>query len=84
MISYYKEERFTFDKLIKKHPIDELNQALEDMKSGKTIKPVFLSYNNSDIIMQKNIMVPCLEYGAMIILPFEVSYSLFIRCLFSW
>lgn len=42
LIQYYKDGRFPFDKLIKKYPISELDQALEDMKSGKTIKPVIL------------------------------------------
>lgn len=42
LISYYEKGQFPFDKLIKKYPFRELNQALEDMKSGETIKPVIL------------------------------------------
>lgn len=40
LIDQYKKGKFPFDKLIKKYSINELDQALADMKSGKTIKPV--------------------------------------------
>lgn len=40
LISYYKKGKFPFDKLIKKYPFDQIQTAIEDMKSGKTIKPV--------------------------------------------
>lgn len=40
LIEQYKKGKFPFDKLIKKYTLDELDQALEDMESGKTIKPV--------------------------------------------
>lgn len=42
LINYFESGRFPFDKLIKKYPFSDLEQALEDMKSGKTIKPVIL------------------------------------------
>lgn len=42
LIKYYKEGRFPFDKLIKKYPLAELDQALADMESGETIKPVIV------------------------------------------
>lgn len=40
LIELYKKGRFPFDKLIKYYKFDEINQAFEDSKNGKTIKPV--------------------------------------------
>ncbi|WAH37552.1 NAD(P)-dependent alcohol dehydrogenase [Alicyclobacillus dauci] len=40
LIEYYNKGRFPFDKLIKTYPVESLNEALDDMKSGQTIKPV--------------------------------------------
>lgn len=42
LISYYKEGKFPFDKLVQKYEMTELDQAIHDMESGKTIKPVIL------------------------------------------
>lgn len=42
LINYHKQGRFPFDKLIKKYPFSDLSTALEDMESGKTIKPVVI------------------------------------------
>jgi aryl-alcohol dehydrogenase len=42
LISYYKEGKFPFDQLVKKYEMTELDQAIHDMESGKTIKPVIL------------------------------------------
>lgn len=42
LIQYYKEGKFPFDKLIKKYEMDELDKAIHDMETGKTIKPVIL------------------------------------------
>lgn len=42
LIKYYKEGKFPFDKLIKTYEMEELDQAIHDMESGKTIKPVIL------------------------------------------
>lgn len=40
LIEYYKAAKFPFDKLIKRYPFEKLHEAIDDMKSGKTIKPV--------------------------------------------
>lgn len=40
LIDQYKKGKFPFDKLIKKYAFEDLHNALDDMKSGKTIKPV--------------------------------------------
>ncbi|MFD0944550.1 NAD(P)-dependent alcohol dehydrogenase [Savagea faecisuis] len=42
LISYYKDGKLPFDKLIKTYEMTELEQAIQDMESGKTIKPVIL------------------------------------------
>lgn len=42
LIQYYKEGKFPFDQLIKKYEMHELEQAVQDMETGKTIKPVIL------------------------------------------
>lgn len=42
LIRYYKEGKFPFDRLIKKYQMTELEEAIQDMESGKTIKPVIL------------------------------------------
>lgn len=40
LIDYYKAGKFPFDKLIKLYSFDQLNEAIEDMNSGETIKPI--------------------------------------------
>lgn len=40
MIKYYQEGRFAFDKLIKVYDFKDLNQAMDDFKAGKVLKPV--------------------------------------------
>lgn len=40
LIEYYKAGQFPFDKLIKFYDFKDIEQAFEDSKSGKTIKPV--------------------------------------------
>lgn len=42
LIDHYKAGTFPFDKLIQKYEMTELDQAISDMESGKTIKPVVL------------------------------------------
>ena len=42
LIDLYKQGRFPFDKLISTYPFAEINQAVEDVESGKVIKPVLL------------------------------------------
>lgn len=40
LIELYKQGSFPYDKLIKIYDFEDINQAAEDSKSGKTIKPV--------------------------------------------
>lgn len=40
LIEYYKAGKFPFDKLIQFYSFQDIEQAFEDSKSGKTIKPV--------------------------------------------
>ena len=40
MIELYRQGLFPFDKLIETYAADEINQAVKDSESGKTIKPV--------------------------------------------
>ena len=42
LIDLYQQGRFPFDKLISTYPFAEINQAVEDVESGKVIKPVLL------------------------------------------
>lgn len=42
MVNMYLLGQFPFDKLIKKYSFQDINQAIEDSESGKTIKPVIL------------------------------------------
>ena len=42
LIDLYQQGRFPFDKLISTYPFTEINQAVEDVESGKVIKPVLL------------------------------------------
>ena len=40
LIDLWQQGRFPFDKLVTKYPFDQINQAVEDMESGKVIKPI--------------------------------------------
>jgi aryl-alcohol dehydrogenase len=40
LLDLYSQGRFPFDRLITFYPFDEINQAVEDMKKGRIIKPV--------------------------------------------
>ncbi|USW50378.1 Putative alcohol dehydrogenase, zinc-type, GroES-like superfamily, NAD(P)-binding domain superfamily [Septoria linicola] len=40
MIQWYREGRFPIDKLMKLMPADDFNQALHEMHTGETIKPI--------------------------------------------
>ena len=40
LIELYKQGRFPFDRLITFYPFGEINQAVEDMATGKVMKPV--------------------------------------------
>jgi aryl-alcohol dehydrogenase len=40
LIELYSQGRFPFDRMITFYPFDEINRAVEDMASGRVIKPV--------------------------------------------
>ena len=40
LIELYRQGRFPFDRLIKHYDFADINQAVEDSESGRTIKPV--------------------------------------------
>jgi aryl-alcohol dehydrogenase len=40
LIELYRRGRFPFDRLIKFYAFDDMNKAVEDMESGRVIKPV--------------------------------------------
>ncbi len=40
LVRLYQQGKFPFDKLIKKYPFEQINQAIIDSETGKTIKPV--------------------------------------------
>ena len=40
LVELYQQGRFPFDRLIKYYELDQIEQALEDSKSGKVIKPI--------------------------------------------
>ena len=40
MIKYYQDGKFPLDKLIKVYDFKDLNQAMDDFKAGKVLKPV--------------------------------------------
>lgn len=40
LVDYYKAGLFPFDKLIKVYKMEDINKAFEDVRNGKTIKPV--------------------------------------------
>ena len=40
LIEFYRQGRFPFDRLIKHYDFADINQAISDSETGKTIKPV--------------------------------------------
>ena len=40
LIDFYKAGKFPFDRLVRYYEFEEINQAMEDMLSGKVIKPI--------------------------------------------
>lgn len=40
LIELYKQGRFPFDKLVTYYDFENINEAVEDMEAGKTIKPI--------------------------------------------
>ncbi|KAJ8071411.1 hypothetical protein OCU04_001732 [Sclerotinia nivalis] len=42
MIKWYKNGKFPIDRMVKTYKVDDFAQAISDMDSGKTVKPVLL------------------------------------------
>jgi aryl-alcohol dehydrogenase len=42
MIQLWRQGRFSFDRLIKTYPLDQISQAEADSHSGSTVKPVLV------------------------------------------
>ena len=42
MIQWYREGKLPVNKMVKFYAVQDFQQALEDMKSGKTVKPVLV------------------------------------------
>jgi len=42
LIDLHKRGQFPIDRLINTYPLDQINQAIEDMESGKVVKPVIV------------------------------------------
>ncbi|EPZ53022.1 hypothetical protein N007_18660 [Alicyclobacillus acidoterrestris ATCC 49025] len=40
LISYYKEGKFPFDRLVGFYEFEQINQAFEDSKNGSVVKPI--------------------------------------------
>jgi aryl-alcohol dehydrogenase len=40
LVDYYKKGQFPFDKLVEFYDFEDIDQAFEDSKTGKTIKPI--------------------------------------------
>jgi aryl-alcohol dehydrogenase len=40
LIALHAQGRFPFDKMVKFYPLEQINQAMHDSESGKTIKPI--------------------------------------------
>jgi aryl-alcohol dehydrogenase len=40
LLDLYKAGRFPFEPMIKTYPFDQINQAVEDVEKGKTLKAV--------------------------------------------
>ena len=40
LIELYRQGRFPFDRLITFYPLDEINQAVDDMEAGRVVKPI--------------------------------------------
>jgi aryl-alcohol dehydrogenase len=42
LVELHLAGRFPFDRLVSTYPFEELNQAVADSESGRTVKPVVL------------------------------------------
>jgi aryl-alcohol dehydrogenase len=40
LLALYRRGRFPFDELVKTYPFEQINQAIADIESGSTIKPI--------------------------------------------
>jgi aryl-alcohol dehydrogenase len=48
LIEFHRQGRFPFDRLIRFYPFDQINAAVADSLSGRTIKPVLLMSTNAN------------------------------------
>ena len=42
MVGWYQAGKFPFDKLIRKFPFEQINEAVHSSESGEVIKPVLI------------------------------------------
>ncbi|HBF75807.1 MAG TPA: aryl-alcohol dehydrogenase, partial [Lactobacillus sp.] len=47
LIKLYQDGQFPFDKLVKFYDLADVNEAIEDSKSGKVIKPILVMPENN-------------------------------------
>ncbi len=46
LIELYRQGRFPFDKLVSFYALDQINEAIRDSETGRTIKPVLLMHDS--------------------------------------
>ena len=42
LIEFYRAGRLPLEKLVRTYPLEAINEAIEDMEAGHTVKPVLL------------------------------------------
>ena len=47
LIEFHRQGRFPFDKLVKFYPFEAMNEAIDDIETGKTVKPILRMRENS-------------------------------------
>ena len=47
LIEFHRQGRFPFDKLVKFYPFEAINEAIDDIETGKTVKPILRMRENS-------------------------------------
>jgi aryl-alcohol dehydrogenase len=40
LVELHRQGRFPFDKLVKFYPFEAINEAIHDIETGKTVKPI--------------------------------------------
>jgi aryl-alcohol dehydrogenase len=41
-VEFYRHGRFPFDKLVRYYPFEQINEAIRDIETGVTLKPILL------------------------------------------